>query len=137
MWLRSGLHRSSGSFFRAHCGEVCGKFRIPGTTDQSGPGTEDLLTEAGFLSAVRCALSLVEGGLLWLAPVCSSFVYLNSVRTKRTKTNPRGDEAYKPAQASNLHAQVAAFLFALASLRNVMVVLKPSWQLYLPVPDAT
>ena len=100
------------------------KFRIPGVTDSAGPLSEDLLLVSGFMSAVHCVLSMRSGGLLWMGPVCSSFVFMNSSRCKRTKDNPMGEVNYKPVAEGNLHASVAAFLFALASLRGVLPVVE-------------
>jgi hypothetical protein len=85
---------------------------------------EDLLSVKGFLSAVRCVLSLRVCGLLWLAPVCSSFVFMNSSNCRRTMGNPSGDKTYRPVIEGNLHASVAAFLFVLATLRGVRAVVE-------------
>ena len=72
------------------------KFRVPGVSDVAGALSEDLLSSCGFKSAVRCVLSMREGALLWMGPVCSSFVFMNSSRCKRTLDNPLGDVDYKP-----------------------------------------
>ena len=51
------------------------KFRTPGVTDTDDPDTtEDMLLEAGFRRTLCLALRLRRGGLLWMAPVCSSWV---------------------------------------------------------------
>ncbi len=72
------------------------------------------MNRTGFLSAVVGVLSVVEGGLVWLAPVCASFVWMNSSNTKRRKGHEEGDESYTPVHEGNLQAQVAGFLMALA-----------------------
>ena len=54
------------------------KYRVPGVTDKDGPASEDLLTWFGFMSTVHCVLAIRIGGLLWMAPVCSSFVFMSS-----------------------------------------------------------
>ena len=100
------------------------KFRVPGVSDVAGPLSEDLLTSCGFQSAVRCVLSMREGALLWMGPVCSSFVFMNSSRCKRTLQNPMGDVDYRPVAEGNLHASVAAFLYALACLRGILPVVE-------------
>ena len=100
------------------------KFRVPEVTDQEGPASEDLLSSWGFLSAVRCVLAIRTGGLLWMAPVCSSFVFMNSSKCKRKVGNWMGDMNYKPVAEGNLHATVAAFLYALAHLRGVLPVIE-------------
>ena len=74
------------------------KFRINGITNIIGsPHNEDLTTEPGFLNAVKLVMRLRVGGLLWLAPVCASWVYLNVSRTKRSVENDYwGDTNYPP-----------------------------------------
>ena len=82
--------------------------------------TEDLLTHHGFMEAVQLVLNIVTGGLLFMAPVCSSFTWLCSSQCKRTRENDHmGDLMYKPVQDGNLGADIAAFLFALAHTRGV------------------
>ena len=54
------------------------KFRTPSVTDTDDPDTnEDMWLEAGFRRALSLALRLRLGGLLWMAPVCSSWIFLN------------------------------------------------------------
>jgi len=100
------------------------KYRVPGVTDTDGHASEDLLSWFGFMSAVRCVLAIRRGGLLWMAPVCSSFVFMNSSNCQRRRGNWMGNVNYKPVAEGNLHATVAAFLFALARLRGVFPVLE-------------
>ena len=81
--------------------------------------TSDLLTESGFMSAIKLVLALHVGGLLWLAPVCSSFVWLTSSMACRSPANDfRGDQTHDFVQEGNLGADVAAFLFVLAWARG-------------------
>ena len=53
-----------------------------------------------------------------MAPVCSSFVFANSVNTRRTVDNPTGDETYPPVTMGNIMAQVAVFLMTIAAARG-------------------
>lgn len=69
-------------------------------------------------------MRLREGGLLWQAPVCSSFVFANSSNCKRTIDNPYGDEGYEAVVQGNHMATCAAFLMALACARNVEVAIE-------------
>ena len=104
------------------------KFRIPGVTDTHDPNdTEDILLEAGFRKALSLVLRLRTGGLLWMAPVCSSWIFLNLRRTKRTRVGgPRfqGNVKYVPVQEGNRMAEMAAFLFLVAVCRGVQVVVE-------------
>ena len=78
----------------------------------------NLLERSGFLLALACVLALPPGGLLILAPVCSSFVFPNSSRTKRKRTNFVGDVTYRPVRDGNSLAETAIFLFAVAAARG-------------------
>ena len=49
---------------------------------------EDLSSHGGFHHALNLVLRLKPGGLLWMAPVCSSFVFADSSHTKRTNAAP-------------------------------------------------
>ena len=79
---------------------------------------DDITTPGGFRRAVTLVMRLAPGGLLWLAPVCSSWVFMNSSKCKRTAANGyRGDEGYKPVQLGNIMAEATAFLILLAYRR--------------------
>ena len=54
------------------------KHRIAGETEES----EDLCTLAGVSNAIKLLMSVVDGGLLMLAPGCSSWTFLNISRTQ-------------------------------------------------------
>ena len=104
------------------------KFRIRGVTDTDDPdATEDILLEAGFRRALNLVLRLRPGGLLWMAPVCSSWIFLNLRCTKRTEVGgPRfqGNLRYLPVQEGNRMAEMAAFLFLVAVCRGVQAVIE-------------
>ena len=104
------------------------RFRIRGVTDTDDPNvTENILLEAGFRRALSLVLRLRPGGLLWMAPVCSSWIFLNLRRTKRTRVaGPRfqGNLKYLPVQHGNSMAEMAAFLFLVAVSRGVQVVIE-------------
>ena len=80
---------------------------------EDGPG-QDLTTEEGFWAAARAIMGLRIGGLLIMAPVCSSFVFANSIMTRRTNVTPEGDGTYGPVRDGNFMALVAAFFFIVA-----------------------
>lgn len=100
----------------------------------------------GFTNAVKLVMRLRPGGLLWMATVCSSFVFANSSNTHRNLNNPearhcnsmnimqrcqqprttiqlyldgQGDETYEPVAQGNLMAKIAAWLMVLATSRGV------------------
>eukprot|EP00438_Fugacium_kawagutii_P031810 Skav203281 [mRNA] locus=scaffold324:220509:221465:+ [translate_table: standard] len=90
--------------------------RLPGITDHAGIHSENILTKDGWKNALFTVLRLRPGGLLWMAPVCSSFVFMNSSNCQRTKKKPAGNTAYGPVKDGNQMALMAAFLYALAML---------------------
>ena len=99
------------------------KMRIPGTTDSSTSAfSEDFECLHGFRNGLKAIMSLRERGLAWMAPECRSFVFMNSVRCKRSKSNPQGDGFYEPVRSGNLQAAVLIFYFALCLLRDVFPV---------------
>ena len=65
--------------------------RIPGTTEAS----DGITTPEGFRTATTLVVRLTTGALLWLALVCASWVFMNSVKCKRSSSNSyEGDCAY-------------------------------------------
>ena len=85
----------------------------------------DLLSAIGFLHAVALVLRLKIGGLLWLAPVCSSFCWLSLSQTKRSPENDfRGDQTNENVREGNRGAEVATFLFVLAWARSAEACLE-------------
>ena len=104
------------------------KNRIAGVTDSGDPQrTEDILLEDGFRNAVALVLRVRPGGLVWMAPVCSSWIFLNLKNTQRTKpSGPKfsGNTKYVPVRDGNLMAQIAAFLFLVAVSRGVHAVIE-------------
>jgi hypothetical protein len=85
---------------------------------------ESLPGVAGFRNALKLVMSIRPGGLLWMAIVCSSFVFANSSNTKRTTANPCGDILYEPVIQGNLMADIGAFFMSLASSRGVEVCIE-------------
>ena len=100
------------------------KHRSPGLTDQAGPGCEDVTCVEGFRHALQLIYRLRRGGLLWMAPTCSSFGFANSVRCKRKAGQEQGDTNYVNVAIGNLEAQVASFLFALATALGIYAVIE-------------
>ena len=68
------------------------KYRIPGSTE----ATEDLTTEQGLRTAITLVMRLVPAGLLWLAPVCTSWGFMSSSRCKRNAANGYEGDPHAP-----------------------------------------
>ena len=67
-------------------------------------------------------IGCVDGGLLWMAPTCSSFGFANSNRCKRKAGQEQGDTSYNNVVIGNLELQVAACAFALATAVGIYAV---------------
>lgn len=97
--------------------------RIVGVTDnKASTTTEDITCYNGFKHALGLVMRLRPGGLLWMAPVCSSFLFMNLVNTKRSRSTVpayMGATSYQPVCDGNLMAKVACVLFIVAWARAV------------------
>lgn len=76
--------------------------------DKIDSSDQDLLLFAGFKKVLELCLRLRPGGLLTLAPVCSSFTFANTSNTKRRKTNYSGDTSYPSVHALAMMRAVCA-----------------------------
>ena len=93
--------------------------RVPGYTNAPGPSNEDITTEAGFLKALSLVLRVRRAGLVWMGPLCSSFVFPDSSHCQRKLSNFDGDATYPPVSRGNLMAVIAVFLVQVALVREV------------------
>ena len=112
----------------AGVGNVAGAARMGGleaATFEIQDGVEqDFFSVGGFLSAVGQIMRLSVGGLLAMAPTCSSFGFANVSRTKRSKTNWAGDPTYPQAVNGNWEAELACFFLCLALARGVQAFIE-------------
>ena len=101
------------------------KFRVPAVTDVEGEASEDIVSRSGFLNAVRLIGKLRVGGLLTMAPPCSSFLQINAINCRRNAENEYlGNEQYPPVAEGNAIAKTVALLLWVANARGVAVVLE-------------
>ena len=95
------------------------------TFDIADDPEQDILKKSGFNIALDMVLRIRPGGLLWMAPVCSSFCWLSLSQTKRTIHNDFvGDVTNEKVKSGNAGADVAAFLFRVARSRGVEVCIE-------------
>jgi len=87
-------------------------------------GHEDACTLAGWLHMLSLVMRLKVGGLLCVAPDCSSFGFGPSVWSCRNAQNVIGDTSRPFVREGNLMANAAMFLFCLAVLRGAEAVLE-------------
>ena len=82
----------------------------------------DLLTPLGFALAVRLVLSLGRGALLWLAPPCSSWVWVNRATSGRSPLNWEGNKGLVYVAEANRFVTRLALLLWIASYKGVVWV---------------
>ena len=81
--------------------------------------SQDLRTANGFRGALRLVMRLKPGGLLAMAPDCSSFGFGPSSLSGRKKGLFEGDTRQQFVRDGNLQANIAAFFLHLAVARGV------------------
>lgn len=93
------------------------KLQAVGFDKISGGG--DITTREGFAAALHLVMRLKPGGLLWQGVVCSSFVFANSSRCRRSPANPSGEVGYSAVAAGNIMAQIAVLFMFIALARGI------------------
>ena len=83
----------------------------------------DLLTPCGFLLALRMAEALKPGGLLWLAPPCSTWVWMARGSTGR-HIQVQGDVTLEVVVRNNALAERLVLLLEVAHLRGAHFLLE-------------
>lgn len=86
--------------------------------------SQDLRTANGFRGALRLVMRLKPGGLLAMAPDCSSFGFGPSSLSGRKKGLFEGDTRQQFVRDGNLQANIAAFFLHLAVARGVEAFLE-------------
>jgi hypothetical protein len=85
----------------------------------------DITTMRGLRRAVQLVMSLKPGGLLWLAPPCSSWVFLSTRSHCRAAANKwAGNQQTHQVREANMVAVLVAALIRLATVRLVQMVLE-------------
>ncbi len=83
----------------------------------------DVLTPAGFLNLLGLALDVVEGGVLWAAPPCSTWVWLSRSSTGRNKA-PEGKRLCRRVVAHNALLERLVFVLEVCVLRGVHFIVE-------------
>ena len=95
-------------------------FRLPGVTDDPlSDKTEDLRCAEGVANTLAALMSVKEHGLVMMAPVCSSMVFMNSSRCCRTADNVWGDKSYIPVQEGNHFAKCMVLFLLVCHARGL------------------
>ena len=89
--------------------------------------TEDVLHEKGLHKCLAMLIRVREKGLVWMAPQCSTWVWVSRFTYKRSAKQPLGDETHPDVQEANLVADVVAkIIIVCRALRIHYVVEQPS-----------
>ena len=89
---------------------------------------DDINSSTGFLKALLYVMSLSNDGLFWVAPPCSSWVWLSRGSSHRSKDNILGNDQYKNVRIANEQASRVALLILIALLLHnaIFVAEQPS-----------
>ncbi len=85
---------------------------------------ENMLTELGYNYAVELALRVEPGGAALLAPVCSSWVFMNQGTAGRNIANPLGNVWSSTVRSANCLVARTVLLCMLLTCRGVFWVLE-------------
>ena len=77
---------------------------------------DDINSTTGFLRALTYVIGLLPMGLLWLAPPCSSWVFMSRGSTHRTHESPLGNLAFEKVRAANMQVSRVVLLVLMAML---------------------
>ncbi len=87
----------------------------------------DLNSNPGFALAIGLVARLAmnpDGGLLWMAPVCSTWIYLAMGVTLRSRFTPDGDTDLRSVRDANLMARRCVLLAQLADAFGITWILE-------------
>ena len=83
------------------------------------------LMSSGLRLWMNLLMSIIEHGLCWLGPPCSSFVILCLAQSQRYDFNDWwGDTSREFVRTGNMHMQIAAIVFLLACVVGLQVCLE-------------
>ena len=87
---------------------------------------QDVLTDAGFILLLKYVLRLRRTGMALLAPVCSSWCWLNRFTSGRSRDNWQGHTSVRSVREGNLMvSRVVLLLWLLGAMGCVYVMEQP------------
>ena len=86
--------------------------------------TKDICSPQGFVICVSMVMSLKGNGLLWLATVCSTWVFICLSVTQRSKIDPLGDTNRACVKTANLMVSRCALIMRLIAAKGGAWVLE-------------
>ena len=90
-----------------------------GVDIQSDGYVHNLLTDGGFLYAVRQVLRIKEGGLAYFALPCNSYSFMSFANHNRCSSQPFGDLRHAFVHVGNILGTRMILLLLLAASRSV------------------
>ena len=84
----------------------------------------DLTTTRGFCHLLCLLLRMPVGAILWMAPVCSSFVWISASVTRRSRAFPCGRRGVLSVEVGNLLLTRTILAIMLASAKQICWVLE-------------
>ena len=111
------------------------------------PKQQNILDTVGFSNMIFYVLNLKPGSGAWVAPVCSSWVYMSRGSTGRTKSNPLGWTQYSSVVNQNILAARTVLLLLLCQARKIWWCMEqptgsllerhPIFQMFLKLPSVS
>ena len=86
--------------------------------------SHDMLSVIGIAIAIRIALSVIPGGVVWFGVPCSTFVWMSRGHTKRSRQNPLGDLARVDVRRANRIARIVVVICQVLAKRGVFSVME-------------
>ena len=91
----------------------------------------DLCTAAGFGLALQLMIRLMPSGIIWLAPVCSSWVWVNRSTAGRNPVHALGRVDLPHVAEGNMQASRAVALILIATYKGCAWILEQPLSSYL------
>jgi hypothetical protein len=86
--------------------------------DKRYHASQDLSCASGFKLALPLVWAIIVGGMLWSAPVCSSWVWISRSRTGRSRDSPGGCRRHLSVVEANAMVEYTVHLCVLAFARG-------------------
>ena len=127
--LRVPRYKQWGDLFCGTGGIGAGMRRIGLTRGTSldyllDPHNMDILSPSGWASHIQACLAIVVFGLCFMAPPCSSFVWMSVGTTKRSTKKPKGNCKLECVRNANEIVRRTVVLMKLCTFRRVQWVVE-------------
>ena len=99
--------------------------------DKTYSNNQDILTNTGFRWAIDLILRVKQGGAVWAAPKCSSWIFMCTSQSKRTNENPAGDKSVSWVREGNEIAKRTIALLMLAASLGAFIYMEQPCSSYM------